>query len=253
MLRVLLWGIGGRLGHAVTEVLKKKEDAKLVAGFDKFANASDYDVPVFNKVEDIDVDADVIIDFTRRDSIYELLPYAKAHKMAVVLCSTGHDEKDIEFINSYLDSVAIFKSSNMSIGVNLLIELVKKAAHILQNDFDVEIVEQHHNIKVDAPSGTALTIAEAIKDEMNDEKELQFGRHSMNCRRKPSEIGIHSVRGGTVVGKHDVLFLGNDEIIKVGHEASSKAVFAEGAVRAAHFLLGKEPGMYNMSDMIKLD
>lgn len=250
MLKVIIWGIGGRLGHTLLECLNKKEDAVAVAGFDKFANPAAFNIPVFNNVDDINVDADVIIDFSRPDAIYDMLPYAKAHKLNVVLCTTGHNDKDMEFIHNYAKDIAIFKASNMSLGVNLLIELVKKAASFLNSGFDIEIIEQHHNVKVDSPSGTALTIAKAINGEYNNSKEFVYGRHSVNQRRTPNEIGIHAVRGGTVVGKHDVLFLGNDEILTIKHEAQSKAIFAEGAIRAGHFLADKKNGMYDMPDIL---
>lgn len=251
MLKVIIWGIGGRMGRTLLETISNKENVTCVGGFNKFADPAAFSVPVFNDVDSIDVKADVIIDFSRAEAIYELLPFAKANKLGVVLCSTGHSDKDVEFVKSYSKDVAIFKASNMSLGVNLLIELVKKAAECLMNDYDIEIIEQHHNVKVDAPSGTALTIAKAINGEFNDEKEFVFGRHSMNERRKKQEIGIHAVRGGTVVGKHNVMFLGNDEIISISHEAQSKAVFTVGAVRAALFIADKAPGMYDMPDMIK--
>jgi len=176
MLKVIIWGIGGRMGRTLLETISNKENVTCVGGFDKFADPAAFSVPVFNDVDSIDVKADVIIDFSRAEAIYELLPFAKANKLGVVLCSTGHSDKDVEFVKSYSKDVAIFKASNMSLGVNLLIELVKKAAECLMNDYDIEIIEQHHNVKVDAPSGTALTIAKAINGEFNDEKEMAINR-----------------------------------------------------------------------------
>lgn len=252
MTNVLIWGIGGRMGRTLLECLNKNSNANAIGGVDKFANKADFNIPIFKSVSEINVKADVIIDFSRAEAIYDFLPYAKENKIPVVLCTTGYSELDLDYISEMSKEIPLFKSSNMSIGINLLIDLVKKATNLLGENFDIELIEQHHNVKVDSPSGTALSIANAINEEMNNTLEFKFGRHDSNERRKKSELGIHAVRGGTVVGKHEVLFLGNDEIITIKHEASSKAVFAEGAVKASIFMTSiKTPGIYNMNDLIQ--
>ncbi len=252
MTNVLIWGICGRMGKTLYDCLNKNENTNVIGGVDKFANQKDFSVPVFNSISDINVKADVIIDFSRAEALYDILPYAKENKIPVVLCTTGYSELDLDYINEMSKEIPLFKSSNMSIGINLLIDLVRKATALLGENFDIELIEQHHNMKVDSPSGTALSIADAIKEEMNNTLEYKFGRHDNNERRKKNELGIHAVRGGTVVGKHEVLFLGNDEVITIKHEASSKAVFAEGAVKASIFISSiKTPGIYNMNDLIK--
>lgn len=251
MTKVLIWGIGGRMGRTLLECLNKNEYTQAVGGVDKFANQADFTIPVFKNVSDINVKADVIIDFSRAEAIYDILPYAKENKIPVVLCTTGYSELHLDYINEISKELPLFKSSNMSIGINLLIDLVKKATNLLGENFDIELIEQHHNVKVDSPSGTALSIANAINEEMNNTLEYKFGRHDNNERRKKTELGIHAVRGGTIVGKHEVLFLGNDESISIKHEASSKAVFAEGAVKAAIYISAiKTAGIYNMTDLI---
>ncbi|HRF36643.1 MAG TPA: 4-hydroxy-tetrahydrodipicolinate reductase [Clostridia bacterium] len=252
MTNVLIWGIGGRMGRTLLECLNKNEYTTAVGGVDKFANQADFNIPIFQNISDINIKADVIIDFSRAEAIYDILPYAKENKIPVVLCTTGYSELDLDYINEMSKELPLFKSSNMSIGINLLIDLVKKATNLLGENFDIELIECHHNVKVDSPSGTALTIAEAINEEMNNTLEFKFGRHDNNERRKKNELGIHAVRGGTVVGRHEVLFLGNDETITIKHEANSKAVFAEGAVKASIYMSTiKTPGIYNMKNLIE--
>ncbi len=252
MTNVLIWGIGGRMGRTLLECLNKNEYTTAVGGVDKFANQADFNIPIFQNVSDINIKADVIIDFSRAEAIYDILPYAKENKIPVVLCTTGYSELDLDYINEMSKELPLFKSSNMSIGINLLIDLVKKATNLLGENFDIELIECHHNVKVDSPSGTALTIAEAINEEMNNTLEFKFGRHDNNERRKKNELGIHAVRGGTVVGRHEVLFLGNDETITIKHESNSKAVFAEGAVKASIYMSTiKTPGIYNMKNLIE--
>lgn len=251
MIKFLIWGIGGRLGNSLLTCLQNNENASVVGGVDKYCDATKYKVPIFKNVDEINVCADVIVDFSRPESIYDILPYAQKNKLNVVIATTGHTPANIEYINSFKDKLAIFMASNMSLGINLMIDLVRRASKTLGDKFDIEIIEQHHNIKVDCPSGTALSIAKAINEEFDNKKVFNAGRQNTNESRKADEIGIHSVRGGTIVGKHKVMFIGNDEIITVTHEASSKAVFAEGAIKAGLFLQDKPNGMYDMIDIIK--
>lgn len=250
MTKILIWGIGGRMGKNILECLSSFENAQCVGGVDKFADPSQFSVPVFKCGKDVDVKADVIIDFSRPDALDEILQYATENKVGIMLATTGYGKDQQAKIDEASKNIAVFQSSNMSLGVNLLIELCRKAASFLGNSFEVEIVEQHHNQKIDSPSGTALSIANAINEEFDNSKDFVFGRHDKNRKRCDNEIGIHAVRGGTIVGKHDVLFIGKDEVVTIKHEAQSRMVFAQGAIRAALFLATKASGKYSMKDLI---
>ena len=239
------------MGKNILEGLSAFYDAEAVGGVDKFADPSQFSVPVFKSGKDVNVDADVIIDFSRPDALDEILEYALSHKTGIMLATTGYSAEQQQAIDKASQSIAVFQSSNMSLGVNLLIELCRKASQVLGEKFDIEIIEQHHNQKVDSPSGTALSIANAINEEFEDSKEYVYGRHDKNCRRTDKEIGIHAIRGGTIVGKHDVLFIGKDEVITISHEAQSRAVFAQGAIRAGIFLSTKTSGKYSMKDLLQ--
>ncbi len=250
MTNVLICGIGGKMGQHVLECVSSRDDMHIVGGIDKFANASDFKVPVYKSVFDVKDKVDVIIDFSRPEALDDLLSYGTANGVALVLATTGYSAEQQQAIEKASEKTAIFQSSNMSLGVNLLIELCRKATEFLGDAFEVEIIEQHHNRKVDAPSGTALSIAKAINEEFDNSKEFVYGRYGKDCKRTPKEIGIHAVRGGTIVGKHDVLFIGKDEIITLAHEAQSRMVFAQGAVKAAAFMAKKKSGMYSMKEML---
>ena len=250
-MNILIWGIGGKMGKMLVDGLANDSEATLVAGVDKFADPAKFDVPVFKTGSDINVKVDALIDFSRAEALDEILDYATKNNVAAVICTTGYSDAQLKQINDASKIIPIFRSSNMSLGVNLLIDLCRKASQVLKDDCDIEIVEQHHNQKVDAPSGTAVSIANAINEEYENNKEFVYGRHETNKKREKKEIGIHSVRGGTIVGKHDVMFIAQDEIITIAHEAQSRAVFAKGAIRAAKFIAGLKPGMYNMQDLVK--
>lgn len=250
MTKILIWGIGGKMGKNLVECIPSFENALCVGGVDKFADPKQFAIPVFKSGKDVNVDADVIIDFSRPDALDEILEYALAHKCGIMLATTGYTTQQQAKIDEASNSIAVFQSSNMSLGVNLMIELCRKAANFLGNNFEVEIIEQHHNQKVDAPSGTALSIAKAINEEFDNSKEFIYGRQGKNSKRQGSEIGIHAVRGGTIVGKHDVLFIGKDEVITIKHEAQSRMVFAQGAIRAGLFLASKKTGKYSMKDLV---
>ncbi len=250
MIRILIWGIGGKMGRNILECVSNDQELQVVGGVDKFANPSDFSVPVFTCGEKINVQADVVIDFSRPEALNDLLKYATINKVNAVIATTGYShEQEQQIVNASKD-IAIFKTSNFSLGVNLMIQLCKKASAFLGENYDIEIIEQHHNLKVDSPSGTALSIANAINEEFDNEKDFVYGRHSKTQRREQKEIGIHAVRGGTIVGKHDVLFIGKDEIITIAHEAQSKMVFANGAVRAAKYLASQKNGMRDMKDLL---
>ena len=250
MTNIILCGCGGRMGKAI--VAAAKNDCTIVAGVD--INASDLSAvsnfPVYEKISDFPGKADVIIDFSHHSAISSLIDYAKSTKTPLVIATTGHTEEELTLIENASKDIAVFRSGNFSLGINLLISLAKQAAKTLGMDFDVEIVEKHHNKKLDAPSGTAIMIADAIASE-REEAEYVYDRHSVRKARESKEIGIHSVRGGTIVGEHEAIFAGENEIVTISHSAASREIFATGALRAAVYLSKKEIGLYNMTDMIE--
>ena len=252
MKKIILCGCGGRMGRAVTELIGASEKCKIVAGVD--INATSLGAlcpfPVYESIKDFGGKADAIIDFSHHSALASLIEYSKATKTPLVIATTGHTDEERELMTEAAKETAIFFSRNMSIGINLLIELCKEASAMLGEDFDIEIIEKHHNNKLDAPSGTAMMIAEALKDEREGETEFVYDRHEVRRKRSPSEIGIHAIRGGTIVGEHDVIFAGNNEILTLSHTATSREIFANGALKAALFMVGKDAGMYSMSDLI---
>ena len=252
MTNIILCGCGGRMGQAIVRATEKSEELRVVAGVDVGADAiaPACAFPVYTSVSDFPEHADVIVDFSHHTALPSLLDYAVRTNTPLVVATTGHTEEELCAMKEASEKVAIFFSRNMSIGINLMIELCKTAAKTLGVAFDVEIIEKHHNQKLDAPSGTALMIAEAIAEE-REETEFVYDRHAVRKKRAPSEIGIHAIRGGTIVGEHDAIFAGKDEILTISHTASSREVFAEGALRAAAYLAGKDAGLYNMSDLIR--
>lgn len=249
MLNVIINGACGKMGRMLSEMMAMQEDMTVIAGVDKFAAGATASFPLFEKLSQVTVDADVVIDFSRPDALYDIIDYCKAHKSACVLATTAYGEKEQRAVADAAKEIAIFRSANMSVGVNLLIDLIKQAAITLK-DFDIEIVEAHHNTKVDCPSGTALMLADAINEVANGEKEYVYGRHTKTERRAKRELGIHSVRGGTITGDHDVKFIGPDEIVEVRHIAQSRAIFAGSALKAAQYVAGKPAGIYDMQDML---
>ena len=238
------------MGKAITAAAEK--DYTIVAGVDINASslAAACSFPVYESISDFPDKADVIVDFSHHSALPSLLDYAKKTKTPLVIATTGHTEQELALMKEASDEVAIFFSGNFSIGINLLINLAKQAAKTLGMDFDVEIIEKHHNKKLDAPSGTANMIANAIS-EQREESEYVYDRHSERRARDPREIGIHSVRGGTIVGEHEVIFAGTNEIVTISHSAASREIFATGALRAAAYLTTKQSGLYNMSDLIE--
>lgn len=239
------------MGRAVSEAVTACGRLRIVAGVD--INASSLAVsctyPVYDSVSDFPDTADVIIDFSHHTALPSLCEYAVAHNTPLVIATTGHTEEELEIMKKTSDKVAVFFSRNMSIGINLLIELSKSVSKTLGIDFDIEIIEKHHNKKLDAPSGTALMIAEELASE-RDSTQFVYDRQSVRKERCSAEIGIHSVRGGTIVGEHEVIFAGNNEILTLSHTATSREIFANGAIKAAEFIAGKSPALYNMSDVI---
>ncbi|MCT4593487.1 MAG: 4-hydroxy-tetrahydrodipicolinate reductase [Anaeromicrobium sp.] len=250
MIKVIVHGSCGKMGQVLVNMLESNPNTQVVAGIDKFFIDHKYDFPVFEKASDCNVDGQVVIDFSHYSLVSPLLDFCKKSKLPLVLCTTGLSEELEKEMVEASKEVAIFKSGNMSLGINLLIDLVKKATAVL-NDFDVEIIEKHHNKKVDSPSGTAFMIANAIKDSYKNEKEFIYGRHGNHTKREKKEIGIHAIRGGTIVGEHTAIYAGEDEVIEIKHSASSKRVFAQGSIKAALYIADKEPGLYNMDDLLK--
>ena len=248
MTKILLSGCCGKMGRTVTNIVSTRDDCQIVAGVD-IVEDSTLGYPVFQTFSEVQVKADVIIDFSNPALLMSMLDYAKSTNTAVVISTTGISDEQIKVVEEISKEIPIFFSYNMSMGVSLLCELAKTAAKVLGSDFDIEIVEAHHNQKIDAPSGTAIMLGNAVKEMMPDAY-FEYDRHSKREKRHSNEIGIHSVRGGTIVGEHEVIFAGNDEIVKLSHSARSKAIFAQGAVNAAAFLNGKENGIYNMSDLL---
>ena len=250
MTRIILYGCNGKMGRMITDIMKDDKEAEIVAGIDKFGEpAGKY--PVFKSLADCDVPADVLIDFSSPAALSDILENAKDRKLALVLCSTGYSDEETMRINKATEEFAVLRSANMSLGVNLLLKLVNEAAKVLlAQGYDPEIVELHHKQKLDAPSGTALAFADAINDAVDYQYANRYERHSVKEKRPAPEIGISSVRGGTIPGEHEILFCGPDEVIEFRHVAYSRALFGKGAVTAAKFLAGKEPGMYSMADVI---
>ncbi|MFZ5985975.1 MAG: 4-hydroxy-tetrahydrodipicolinate reductase [Bacillota bacterium] len=250
MINILLSGCNGKMGQVITKLASQKEELKIAAGFD--VNTSIQNTyPVFTDLKKCDVKIDVIIDFSHPAALENLIEFAVSRKIPAVVATTGLNNSQIKMLKDVSKYIPVFFSANMSLGVNLLLDLVKKAAKVLENNFDIEIVEKHHNQKIDAPSGTALAIADAINSVLNEQQEYVYDRHSRRKKRSKTEIGIHAVRGGTIVGDHSVIFAGNDEIIEINHIAMSKDIFAVGSLNAAAFLYNKQPGMYNMNDLIQ--
>ncbi len=246
--RIILCGACGKMGGNVLSLLENDKNAVAVCGVDLYPKQ--IGIPVYTSFADIQEQADVIIDFSSAENVEERLEYAKTHKLGIVLASTGFTPAQLALIDEYAKTTAIFKTANLSLGVNLMQALCKAAAEVLGEQFDVEIIERHHNLKKDAPSGTALMLADSINQAFAGEKHCVDGRSGIVGARDKKEIGMHAVRGGTIVGEHEVMFAGEDEVITITHTASSKRVFAVGAIRAAKFLHGKAAGMYEMKDIL---
>lgn len=250
MLKIIISGCNGRMGQMLTKTCDISEDIEIVAGFDIMDNNS-CTYPVYTNPEDFKGIADVLIDFSAPAAINTLLPFCISRNLPAILCATGYVQEQLEKIASASYYIPIFRSANMSLGVNLIVDLVKRAAEILGDTFDVEIVEKHHNMKVDAPSGTAFMIAESIASALPYEPDYIYDRNSIYGPRGKKEIGISSVRGGTIPGEHEIIFAGNQEVIEIKHTAYSREIFASGALKAARFISGIEkPGLYSMKDIL---
>ena len=253
MTKIIMRGCNGHMGRVIADIVAADRDAEIVAGID-LTGQSDRPFPVYESLAEVKEQADVVIDFTSPKLLTELLRDAKAKNLPLVLCSTGYTAEQIEEINAASKDLAVFRSANMSLGINTLLKLVKAVTAVLAPEgFDIEIVERHHKLKLDAPSGTALAIADAIDEALPEPYERVFDRSARREQRPAKEIGISAVRGGTIVGEHEIIFAGTDEVIEIKHTAYSKAIFGKGAVAAAQFLAGQGPGLYNMQDAIDME
>ena len=251
MIKVLMHGCNGKMGQMITGLIRDDEQVEIAAGVDAYTGlANDY--PVFESVDSCDVDVDVAIDFSNAGAVDGLLDYCVEKQVPVVLCTTGLSKEQLKRVSEVSKKVAVLKSANMSMGINLLLKMLKDAAKVLAPaGYDIELVERHHNQKVDAPSGTALALADSMNEALNHEYTYVYDRSQYRKKREEKEIGISAVRGGTIVGEHEVIFAGMDEVIEFKHTAYSRSVFGKGAVEAAKFLAGKTAGMYDMSDVIQ--
>jgi len=248
MLKVILCGASGRMGNFIAATAAKDDNMEVVAGIDKINCGHSF--PVFDSFSKLNCSADVIIDFSNPLLLDEMIDFAVKKNIPLVIATTGYNDTQIEKIKETAKKIPVFFTFNMSIGVNLICSLAKKAATVLGDDFDIEIIEKHHNQKLDAPSGTAIMLANAVNSIFDDKMNYEYDRHSKRAKRPKNEIGIHSIRGGTIVGEHDVIFAGHDEIVTVSHTALSREVFATGAIKAAKFLFDKEPGLYDMNSIL---
>lgn len=251
MLRLILSGCNGRMGRAVEHLCAAQPDLEIAAGFD-LLGTGDRDFPVFSSPAEFQGQADAVIDFSSPAALPALLDFCTARRLPVVLATTGYSQEQLAAIDRAAERIPVFRSANMSVGVNVLLALVRQATAALGGDYDIEIVEKHHNKKVDAPSGTALMLADAAASALPCQPDYVYDRHSVRRARAKEEIGICSVRGGGIVGDHDVLFAGENEVITLSHSAMSREVFASGAIRAARFLSGvASPGLYSMTDLVQ--
>ncbi len=249
--KVIIHGLMGNMGKTVQKLIENDERLEIVAGIDHKAKDGDFSFKTFGNIYNCNVKADVVIDFSVASATNDLLHYCKEKNLALVLCTTGLSEETLQLIEETSKDIAIFKSANMSLGINLVNGLLKKVSNLLyESGFDIEIIEKHHNQKIDAPSGTALLLADTIKDTINDDQQYVYDRSQVRQKRDKKEIGIHAIRGGTIVGDHSVLFAGNNELIEINHQATSREVFAVGAINASKFISNQPAGLYCMDDLI---
>ncbi len=250
MIRMIMHGCNGKMGQVISNICKEDHEIEIVAGIDPYTGVEN-DYPVFASIADCNIVADVVVDFAAAPAVDALLDYCVSEKLPIVLCTTGLTEVQLARVEEVSREIPVLKSANMSLGINMLMDILKKAANILAPaGFDIEIVEKHHNQKVDAPSGTALALADSINEALENAYAYQYDRTKDRKKREKYEIGIQAVRGGSIVGEHEVIFAGMDEVIEFKHTAYSKAVFGKGAVEAAKFLAGRSAGRYEMSDVI---
>jgi 4-hydroxy-tetrahydrodipicolinate reductase len=251
MIRLIINGCNGKMGRMLTATLEPEDDIQIVAGVDKSGSDGTLPYQVYSSIEECDIKADVIVDFSRPDSVEPLAMYAAKTGTALVIATTGLTKQHRDMLAKAAESVAVLQSANMSLGINLVKDICKKAARVLGDSFDIEVVEFHHNQKVDAPSGTAVMLAEELKAALEDSVNLVYGRSPQSGKRQPNEIGIHAIRGGTMPGEHSIIFAGQDEIVEIRHLALSRRIFAAGAIKAIRFIAKQPKGLFTMDDLIK--
>jgi 4-hydroxy-tetrahydrodipicolinate reductase len=250
MTKMIMHGCNGRMGHVIVDLVKEDDSIEVVAGVDAFGE-SNYDFPVFKSLSECNVEADVIVDFSNASAVPGLLEHCTSKNIPVVLCSTGLSPEQLDMVKEASAKVAVLKSANMSVGINALMKVLKEVSPLFAAaGFDIEIVEKHHNQKLDSPSGTAIALADSINESLENSYDYVYDRSTRREKRPVKEIGISAVRGGTIVGDHDVIFAGHDEVVTISHRAYSRAIFGKGAIEAAKFLAGKGPGMYDMADVL---
>ena len=250
MTKIIMHGCNGRMGRVIIDLVKEDNDIEVVAGIDAFGE-NNYEFPTFKSLSDCNVDCDVIVDFSNASAVDGLLDYCVTKNVPVVLCSTGLSDEQLSKVKDSSAKVAVLKSANMSVGINALLKVLSEVSPLFAAaGFDIEIVEKHHNQKLDSPSGTALALADSINESLSNEYDYVYDRSQRREKRPKKEIGISAVRGGTIVGDHDVIFAGHDEVVTLSHRAYSRAVFGKGAIEAAKFLAGKPAGMYDMADVL---
>ena len=251
MIKIIMHGCNGKMGQVITNLVKDDKDAEIVAGVD-INDSIKNDYPVFKSIKECDVEADVVIDFAATACIPDLIEHCVNKKLPVVVCTTGLSEEMINQVNEASKVIPVLRSANMSLGINTIFKLLEVVSPLLKDaGFDIEIVEKHHNQKLDAPSGTALALADVIKNSLTSDTEYVFDRSQKREKRSKDEIGISAVRGGTIVGEHEIIYAGTDEVIEIKHTAYSKAIFAKGAIQAAKYIAGKEAGMYDMRKVVE--
>lgn len=249
-MNILLHGCNGKMGQVLSKLIFDESDMNVLCGVDFYPEKVKNDYPVFKSLSEVTENVDILIDFSNHTCLDSILEFGITKNIPLVICTTGYSIEEKQSMFEASKKIPILNSANMSVGINLLLSLVKQASELLYDSFDIEIIEKHHNQKLDSPSGTAVMIANAINDSLDNSMEFTYGRHSKTEKRNKKEIGIHAVRGGAIVGEHDVIFAGPGEIIEISHTALSRDVFGYGAVKAAKFLINKAPGLYSMKNVI---
>jgi 4-hydroxy-tetrahydrodipicolinate reductase len=249
MIKILLNGCNGKMGRVISELAKTSTTISIVAGVDR--DSSNLSYPCYSNIYECENHIDVILDFSRPDALDTLCQYSKERNIPIIFCTTGYTEQQLSKIHSLSTEIPVFRSANMSIGVNVVNSILRNISNMLYKDFDIEIIEKHHNQKVDAPSGTALLLANTIKDSIEEETVFVNGRDGLSKRQR-TEIGIHAVRGGNIIGDHEIIFAGTGECIEIKHTAISREVFAVGALKACEYIFGKDKGLYSMDDVVNM-
>jgi 4-hydroxy-tetrahydrodipicolinate reductase len=248
-IKILLFGCSGNMGKTIIEKLKDDKKFIITAGVSN--TKEDLPFPVYHRLKEVEEKADVLVDFSSPDALSSILEYGVENSLPLVLATTGYSENHNLEIKRASSKIPIFKTANMSFGINIMVKILREISSLMESDYDIEIIEKHHNKKADSPSGTANMLKDTILEQLTNEHTCTYGRKGLDTKRKNNEIGIHAVRGGTISGEHSILFAGEDEILEIGHQAQSKKLFAKGALKAAEYIIGKDKGLYNMDDLIR--